>query len=626
MAITKLKRIKEGTNNSGRLHMKELIIYVMDPRKCEGDSGTRSDLGNDPNLVYQLMIRNKEIHGKLDGSQCFHYVLSWPPDTKITQDEALDIADEFRKELLGDNYHYVLAFHTDKPHPHVHVVFDSVAHTTGRKFHSPKGDWKYRIQPLMDRLCEERGLPRLEIDLSNKTGNLPYNEWRHEKETQQGKIRVPTNDITWYDIVRDDIDTAIENTDTYEDFLSYLKNEKYEITRDSVHLALKPQGREKAIRTQRLGAGYSKEEIQARIENKQWDDDIWEKSENITPEQRQQKIIFYGYREEICIRVRRKKSTYKSWLMSAYQQAMWERYEFLYRYRQPRRYNPNERARLREDLLQLHNLCNAINYTIDHDLKNEEDLNKERLKLNEETRALEVKTNSLQSKLYRSAAYKIMKEYDELSEMPETSENEKKKKELQEKIKDLGGENVLREMIADNRYELQDLRSARKKIREEQKNIDNALEQIHLTKAQEPVYTEIKKRRSDEKKRYREEPDEAKENHSGKNRGTRHQITINKVLFGDMSQPALYNTRIPGQKDFIDIPKKDCFMYESGDILSAFIYEDETYNLTDRNGNIIGTMTGKDAIHHYEDKTKKNTKTQNGPQAQTTKKKKGRTF
>jgi len=606
MAITKLRRIKEGQNGSGRNHLRVLVRYVMDPNKTAG-AGTRSDLGEDPNIIYQMMIRNKELYGKTGGSQCFHYVLSWPPGTKISPEEALDIAENFTRELLQGNYYYVLAMHTDKPHPHVHVVFDSVSHTTGRKFHSPKGDWKYRIQPITDKLCEERGLPRLEIDQANRAGNLPYNEWQHEKETQQGKVRVPTNDITWYDIVRDDIDTAIENTDTYEDFLSYLKNEKYEITRDSVHLALKPAGREKAIRTQRLGAGYSKEEIQARLENKQWDDDIWEKAENITPEQRQQKIIFYGYREEICIRVRRKKTTHKSWLMSAYQQAMWERYEFLYRYRQPRRYNPNERSQIREDLLQLHNLCNAINYTIDHDLKNEEDLNDERNKLNEETKALEIKAASLRSKLYRGAAYKTIKDYDALDETIDGPEKEKKKKELQAKMKELGGENALREMIADSQYELRDLRDARKKIREEQKQIDNALTQIHQTQAKAPVYEEIRKRRSEEKRRYREEPNEAEENRPGQSRGARHQITINKVLFGDMSQATVYNTRIPGKKDFIDIPKKDCFMYERGDILSAFIYEDATYNITDRSGNIIGTMTGSEAVRYYEDKTKKET-------------------
>jgi hypothetical protein len=45
-------------------------------------------------------------------------------------------------------------------------------------------------------------------------------------------------------------------------------------------------------------------------------------------------------------------------------------------------------------------------------------------------------------------------------------------------------------------------------------------------------------------------------------------------------------------------------MYESGEILSAFLYEGKEYQLCDREGNAVGEITGRELKAHYEDKTK----------------------
>ena len=47
-----------------------------------------------------------------------------------------------------------------------------------------------------------------------------------------------------------------------------------------------------------------------------------------------------------------------------------------------------------------------------------------------------------------------------------------------------------------------------------------------------------------------------------------------------------YVTRIPGEGGrFVLFPKEDTYMYESGEILSAFLYEGKEYQLCDREGN-----------------------------------------
>ena len=99
------------------------------------------------------MTRNKEYWQKTDKAQAYHYMLCFPPDCGVDEELAYQIAKEFCEELLKDDYYYVFAVHNDKPHMHVHITFDSVSRRDGYKFHSPKGDWKKRIQPITDRLC-----------------------------------------------------------------------------------------------------------------------------------------------------------------------------------------------------------------------------------------------------------------------------------------------------------------------------------------------------------------------------------------------------------------------------------------------------------------------------------------
>ncbi len=46
----------------------------------------------------------------------------------------MKVAEEFVKELLGDWYYYTIAVHTDKPHLHAHITFDSVSGLDGKNF------------------------------------------------------------------------------------------------------------------------------------------------------------------------------------------------------------------------------------------------------------------------------------------------------------------------------------------------------------------------------------------------------------------------------------------------------------------------------------------------------------
>ena len=77
MAITKLFRIKERPQGDpgGRLHA--TLRYICNPEKSAVIGGSA---GRDAESAYAVMKRNKDYWYKTDGSQGFHYIISFPPE------------------------------------------------------------------------------------------------------------------------------------------------------------------------------------------------------------------------------------------------------------------------------------------------------------------------------------------------------------------------------------------------------------------------------------------------------------------------------------------------------------------------------------------------------------------
>ena len=55
---------------------------------------------------------------------------------------------------------------------------------------------------------------------------------------------------------------------------------------------------------------------------------------------------------------------------------------------------------------------------------------------------------------------------------------------------------------------------------------------------------------------------------------------------------------------YVKLKKSDCLMYQSGQILSAYIFDEQDYQITNGEGKLLETMKGKDLRGSYEDKTK----------------------
>lgn len=260
MAITKLLRIKETRHGQDpSVGLRRCIQYICNPSKTENGRWIGGTCGGLPDLAYDFMKQNKKTWDKETGSQGFHYILSFSPDDNVSPATALQIADEFCADLIPGHL-YVTAAHLDTDHMHVHICFDSVNAENGLMFHSRRYDWLARIQPITDRLCDKYNLPTLDYDPSKERFSMYHAEW--EASHQKDEIK---KSVSWNDLIRDDIDVALSQSDDWEMFLRDLRDMHY-IVRDGKYLSLQPFGKDRPVRSIRLGREYSKEELQKRLQ------------------------------------------------------------------------------------------------------------------------------------------------------------------------------------------------------------------------------------------------------------------------------------------------------------------------------------------------------------------------
>ena len=171
MAVTKIL-----ARNGG---LKQAIEYVLNGDKTQEKILT-AHLNCDPGFAYQQMMDSKRELGKLDGRQCYHIIQSFVPG-EITPELALQIATEFAEEYLA-GHQVVIGTHTDRHHIHSHILFNSVNHETGEKYHCSKNEYYQQIRAVSDRLCREHGLSVIIQGDGQKS--MSYIEWLRQSKGQ----------------------------------------------------------------------------------------------------------------------------------------------------------------------------------------------------------------------------------------------------------------------------------------------------------------------------------------------------------------------------------------------------------------------------------------------------------
>ena len=188
MAITKILNIQESEGRNPASHLKNALEYIQNPDKTE-ECILVGGINCLPDTAFEQMEETKNIFHKTGKRQGYHVIISFSPEEKVTAEQAMYVLEHFAKDVLGDDYEAVYAVHTDREHMHGHLIWNSVSMTIGKKYNSPKGNWRNHLQPITNKYCDELGLSIMPAEYSRNPKNISRDKWEKEMSMKEIILR-----------------------------------------------------------------------------------------------------------------------------------------------------------------------------------------------------------------------------------------------------------------------------------------------------------------------------------------------------------------------------------------------------------------------------------------------------
>lgn len=183
-----------------------------------------------------------------------HYIQSFSPDENVTPEEAHQIGIEWAKKVFGNNHQIIVSTHVDKDHIHNHFAVCPY-NLDGKQWYA---NYKslIKVRKISDAIALEHGLHIIENPRHKNT--IKYNEWLARQ-----------NGTSWKHKLCNEIDKIIlyESVKSIQDMVLKLSENGY-IIRQGKYLSIKAPKQKYAIRSFRLGDGYSIAELEYRILHK----------------------------------------------------------------------------------------------------------------------------------------------------------------------------------------------------------------------------------------------------------------------------------------------------------------------------------------------------------------------
>ena len=253
LAATRLIALHKNKGKSVAACLKSRTDYAQNPDKTQQGELVSSYECSPLTVDEEFMLSKRQYElmtGRRQKNDVIAYQIrqSFKPG-EITAEEANKVGYELAMRFTKGKYAFIVATHTDREHIHNHIIYNSTALDSTRKFR----DFLLSglaVQRLSDLICLEHQLSVIEIK--------PYRE-------RQKRTLYPPRESN-----RDKLCAVIDNillnekpTD-FEAFLQKLEQQGYEIKRGK-HTSVKGTRQKRFIRFRTLGAGYSEDEIKAVI-------------------------------------------------------------------------------------------------------------------------------------------------------------------------------------------------------------------------------------------------------------------------------------------------------------------------------------------------------------------------
>ena len=265
--------------------LNDVIDYAMNPDKTEQQFYV-SGINCQANSAYEEMKNVKAFFHKEDKILGFHAYQSFKE--KVSPELAHKIGLELAKEIWGDRFQVIVTTHLNTEHTHNHFVINSVSFVDGLKYYDNHTTYS-RIRHVSDELCKEYGLNIL-TEKATKA-NLKYDNF-YKKSLY--------ND-NYSNTAKKEIDLAIRQAYSYDDFLYLMKKLDYEITIRAGKMSIRKNNYKRNIRIERrFGENYTIDNIKRRIIEEQavrvpFVENIYERKVKFPFEQRHKKAKAKGF-------------------------------------------------------------------------------------------------------------------------------------------------------------------------------------------------------------------------------------------------------------------------------------------------------------------------------------------
>ena len=258
---------KPVLDEKGRIQERE--NYLIAGVNCDVDS-----FGAECIEVNRLYGKNNSIKDV----KAHHYIISFEPNDPITIEQALEFGKQWLS-VFAPGHQAVVAVHPDghngSQNMHIHMVINSVRKYVGKqsRWHDKPCEWKqgckhkstgkmmFHAKKWVMEKCIRLGVGQVDLLAKKHTDNY-WVEKRMMNQNAKDGVGVTSN----RELIRDTIDKLLPFMDSFEQLvecLQFMYNWKIRVTNKTVTFSTPDM--KQGIRGNKLGEGYGKAELVARI-------------------------------------------------------------------------------------------------------------------------------------------------------------------------------------------------------------------------------------------------------------------------------------------------------------------------------------------------------------------------
>ena len=205
--------------------------------------------------AYAEMVSVQKRFGMKGKVVAYHGIQSFKSG-EVTPEEAFSIGKETARRMWGERYQVLVTVHLNTNNLHCHYIVNPCSFVDGQKFKNKIGD-HLELRKVSDQVCREYG--KSVLSNSNFYSKGKKKEYWVQRNGQ----------MTHRDMIKEDVEYALQFCDCADDVYRYLKSIGYTINNDRKHLTIMAVGWQRSVRLDMLG--FTREYLNKRL-NENYDD------------------------------------------------------------------------------------------------------------------------------------------------------------------------------------------------------------------------------------------------------------------------------------------------------------------------------------------------------------------